>query len=82
MPDFRRARCVPKRGGCGRHASEVGLISWGGLCGDCARAKFLSHVDTMHGKSGPELLHWRRAVAASVGGVLVDDLEALVDDSG
>jgi hypothetical protein len=32
--------------------------------------------DALTEKSGPELLHWRRRIAASVGAVLLDDLRA------
>lgn len=67
---------------CGRHADEAGLMSWTRLCGDCARVRLHENIDGLHTHSGPALDRWRRGMAAAVGGVLVDDLEALVDDSG
>lgn len=82
MPDLRRAHCIRKRGGCGRHFSEVGPISWGGLCGDCGPRKFIENADGLHTHSGPALERWRRGMAACAGGVLVDDLEALIDGAG
>jgi hypothetical protein len=78
MPDGRRVTCKV----CGRHARETGPISWRGKCGDCGPRIFIEACDGMHDHSGPWFEHWRRSMAASVGGVLVDDLEALVDGAG
>ena len=59
---------------CGGHESEVGPISWRGYCkphGVMIRDKA---NDDMHYHQGPYFDHWRRRMAASVGGVLVDDI--------
>lgn len=37
-----------RRGGCGRHHSEVGLISWGGLCGECAETRLVAAMTDIH----------------------------------
>lgn len=73
MPDFRRAHCIVKRGGCGKSSVEVGPISWGGLCGTCGPRKHVEAVDELHYHSGPAFESWRRAMVACVGGVLLDD---------
>lgn len=39
-------------------------------------------LDDLHFHRGPVFERWRRAMALSVGGVLVDDLEALLPDDG
>ena len=70
MGDRRRACC--RR--CRRHRSEVGEISWAGYCIVCGVATRDEANDDMHYHRGPYFLHWRRAMAASVGGVLVDDV--------
>jgi hypothetical protein len=82
VSDFRRAFCVPKRGGCGKHVTEVGPISWGGLCTACGKRKFHANADGLRAHSGPEFEKWRRALAAGIASVPLSDLEALVDDSG
>jgi hypothetical protein len=74
VPDPRRKRCKISKGGCGKQAHEVGLISWSGLCIECAKAKFHVNCDGIHEMKGAPALAWRRAVAASVGAVLLDDL--------
>ena len=70
MPDARRTTCKS----CGKHRDEVGPLSWTGLCGACGPAVFEQHNDQLHTHSGPWFTHWRRAMAASVGGVLLDDV--------
>lgn len=70
MPDLRRATCQRCRG----HRSVVGPISWSGLCQNCAIVRVADNVEGMALKHEPHLLAWRRAVAASVGAVLLDDL--------
>lgn len=34
-----------------------------------------AYMDGLHYHRGPALLHWRRAMAASIGAVLLDDLQ-------
>ena len=63
MPDPRRKWC---KGGCGRHASECGPISWSGLCLDCALERQASNIAQMHTLSGPNVVRWRRRVVARV----------------
>jgi hypothetical protein len=70
MPDIRRKRCRL----CNRHEREIGLLSWQGYCGDCGIELLTENVHQMHDRRGPNFDRWRRAMAASVGGVLVDDV--------
>ena len=70
MPDGRRVRCRD----CHRHANEVGPISWHGYCGDCGPRRAIEAADALHYKRGEKWLLWRRNMAASVGGVLLDDV--------
>lgn len=60
---------------CGKHQNEVGPISWRGKCADCGHKRLRANMDGIHYHTGPELLRWRRAVAHSVGAVLLDDIE-------
>jgi hypothetical protein len=59
---------------CGGHASEVGELSWTRLCRTCGLARAEAMYDGLTTRSGPAFQYWRRRIAASVGGVLVDDL--------
>ncbi len=59
---------------CGRHANEVGPLSWTRLCAECGAARLHANIDGIHEHDGPAFLRWRRSIAASVGAVLVDDL--------
>ncbi len=61
---------------CGREGTPEDRISQTGKCGDCARALLVSNIDQMRERSGPNFVRWRRAMAASVGGVLLDDVKA------
>lgn len=70
MPDGRRRTCRA----CGKHEREVGSISWRGKCSSCSYMLQVSNAVALHTKHGPEFVRWRRAMAASVGGVLLDDL--------
>lgn len=70
MPDGRRVTCRI----CGRHANEAGAISWRGKCSECAERIELEALDDLHYHRGPVFAQWRRSVAASVGGVLLDDV--------
>ena len=49
-------------------------ISWDGYCGTCGPRVREQANDDMHYHRGHYFHHWRRAMAASVGAVLVDDL--------
>ena len=61
---------------CGRHKRDVGPISHGGYCGECGPAVQLQHNEDLHFHRGYYFQKWRRACAASVGAVLLDDLQA------
>ena len=67
---FHPSRCKV----CGKKSDEAERISQTGLCGEHARERLLSNIEQMHERSGPNFHRWRRAMAACVGGVLVDDL--------
>jgi hypothetical protein len=69
MGDRRRATCRV----CGRHRDEVGTLTWNGYCIEHGLELKDRNARALHAKSGPEFLRWRRAMAACVGGVLVDD---------
>jgi hypothetical protein len=72
-------RCRVNRGGCGRFASEVGPISWRGLCIECAKRKAIAAADGMHYHEGEFFRNWRRAQAASA---LPPEVMALLDGAG
>ena len=72
MGDSTRANC--RR--CGRNKAEVGEISWAGYCAVCGNEVQTAHNTELHFHAGPWFVNWRRAMAASVGAVLVDDLRA------
>jgi len=74
MGDRRRKTCQI----CRRHADEVGPISWTGKCGDCGPLIFIANLEQLRAHAGPYFQHHRRACVAAFGGVLVDDLEALL----
>jgi hypothetical protein len=59
---------------CGITREEYGLMSWTGLCGPCAKQRRLDNLEQMTTRSGPNFQKWRRRMAASVGGVILDDL--------
>ena len=73
VPDFRRQVCRPNRGGCGKHASEVGPISWNGLCLACSTAHVAENVIGLANHQGAPLRRWRLGMAASIGAVLLDE---------
>ena len=69
MPDYRRRNCRA----CKKHDSECGPISWRGLCGECGPRLSNENADALHFMRGPEVLRWRRGLAASVGAILPED---------
>lgn len=71
VPDYRRTFCKTQRGGCGKHAAEVGPISWRGLCRQCGMIRANRMYDDLTAHSGPGFELWREGMAASVGAVLV-----------
>ena len=56
MPDARRKHCRV----CGGHESEVGPISWRGLCAFDGMARNVLNYDHMQARSGPFYEHWVR----------------------
>ena len=64
------ARCKE----CGVERKDGADISWEGYCAVCGPKIRDQANDDMHFHRGPYFLRWRRAMAASVGGVLVDDV--------
>jgi hypothetical protein len=52
MGDQRRASCK----NCGRHRNEVGLMSWTGLCGECAIVILNTNAVSIHAKEGTPYL--------------------------
>jgi hypothetical protein len=69
MPDARYKSCRE----CGRTVAEVGPLSWSRLCPDCSIRRLDENAIAMLTMQGPQVLHWRRRMAASVGAVLVDE---------
>jgi hypothetical protein len=61
--------------GCGKHADEVGPLSWTRQCADCGKARLIENVDGLHDHTGEALQRWRRGMVACAGGVLLDDLQ-------
>jgi len=49
-------------------------MSWKGQCPACSEARLRENVIGLHTHSGVAIHRWRRAMAASVGGVLLDDI--------
>jgi len=60
---------------CERHASECGPLSHTRLCADCGLANQTHAIIEQAEHYGTTLLLWRRGVAASVGAVLLDDVQ-------
>ncbi len=60
---------------CGRSSREVGALSWTRLCIECSERHFLENADAMKSMDGPYARHWRQRMAASVGAMLLDDVQ-------
>lgn len=73
MPDGRRVTCQS----CRRHRAECGEISWRGKCAECGPRIAVEAATQLHYHSGPVFDRWRVRIAASVGAILADELEAL-----
>jgi ribosomal protein L37E len=58
---------------CGRHADDAGPLSHTRLCAQCGDVRNRRAALEQHHHSGEFFQVWRRALAASVGGVLLDD---------
>lgn len=53
---------------------QAGHISQTGLCPPCSERAFVDNLVQLKTHRGPRFHYWRRRIAASVGGVIVDDL--------
>lgn len=69
MPDHRRRNCKECRG----HSSDVGPLSWRGLCVTCGPKRSDENALGLHTMTNPARDRWRRGMAASVGAALLDD---------
>jgi len=58
---------------CGRHSTEVGELSHLRLCFECGQLRKEANALGLALKTGDAWLRWRRAMAASVGGALLDE---------
>ena len=58
---------------CGRHVDEAGPMSRRRLCAECGEERLRENIDGIHFHRGPAFTRWRRALAASVGAVLLDE---------
>lgn len=67
--------------GCGREREPDERFSARGKCADCRVRRMVDNVCGLHGHTGPEFLRWRRSVAASVGGILLEDIERDQEDT-
>lgn len=59
---------------CARPVEECGTLSARGKCRDCGHAIEAANIIDLSTHSGHFFHHWRRSMAASVGGVLLDDV--------
>lgn len=59
---------------CGGHVSQVGPLSARYKCQLCGIGRMAVNATQLHEHSGPSFERWRRALAASVGGVLLDEI--------
>lgn len=59
---------------CGAHRDEGASLSKRGYCTPCGHALRNQAIDDQHYHQGHYFKQWRRAMASSVGAVLVDDL--------
>ena len=60
---------------CGRHTSEVGLLSHTRLCNGCAHRRFRANAIQISLGAGPWHDYRRAQIAASVGAVILDDVK-------
>jgi hypothetical protein len=66
---YKRRFCIV----CQRPLEECGTLSARGKCQECRVALQAANIIGLATHSGPFFYHWRRQMAASVGGALVDD---------
>lgn len=61
---------------CGGHTNTVGPLSHTRLCRRCAELLSEANYDQVQARSGPFFHRWRQRTAASIGAVLLDDMQA------
>lgn len=66
-----RANCKD----CGGHRSEVGEMSYRGLCPECGIRREREALTQLSEHRGPIFEHWRRQSVAAFGAVFPDDLQ-------
>lgn len=59
---------------CGRPREEGERFSWSGQCPTCGEARLTENIAGLRNRDSNVLLRWRRGMAASVGGVLREDV--------
>ena len=64
MPDARRRWCKV----CRRHESEVGAISWRGMCGECGIERMHANNDSIHEGHGEGFERRRYGYARTIFG--------------
>jgi hypothetical protein len=61
---------------CQKPVEDRSILSKRGKCPECAEWLIEENIRQVAAHRGPFFLHWRRQMAASVGGRLLDDLAA------
>jgi RNA polymerase subunit RPABC4/transcription elongation factor Spt4 len=61
---------------CGRSTAEVGPLSHVRLCPACGGTRFVENLAGMMLMTGPFAQHWRQRMAASVGAVIPERIDA------
>lgn len=62
MADPRRRTCRL----CGKHADEVGPITWGGYCIEHGLQVKEENARQLHARSGPAFRYWRKRTLAAL----------------
>lgn len=62
--------------GCQKPVANRAELSRTGLCLECGREKQRQALTQISEHRGPWFTYWRQRMAASVGGVLLDDVQA------
>lgn len=58
---------------CGQARREGERFTWSGQHLECGKRRMNENILGITSHSGPAFQRWRQAMAASVGGILVDD---------
>ena len=73
MPDLRRQTCLT----CGKHAAEVGPISWRGNCRPCGELVQRENIAGIAAKSGYAFKRQVRGMKRYADSILQDDRKAV-----